>query len=227
MHRKRSHQNQKEETIQKSTIWLTTFITRKFKNRSLQNFQTWQFTSLSLRKQQRNGLEPLKFWIVYLPEKKSRVLLFFVHSGSLLPKRFVVSFFAWSVDKNGGSVAQGKTSSSCSILFPVYLKHYPLARRFRREYRRIVTESPRRSRGDYSPIFTSPEATNCFSIITLMIIRENKIKKRHIFERFWGLKMSVKSGSDRQQAGFLLINKIQGFQPPTSSNIGELMGKGW
>ena len=34
--------------------------------------------------------------------------------------------------------------------------------------------SPRRSRGDYSPIFTSPEATNCFSIITLMIIRENK-----------------------------------------------------
>ena len=27
----------------------------------------------------------------------------------------------------------------------------------------------------YSPIFTSPEATNCFSIITLMIIRENKI----------------------------------------------------
>ena len=30
-------------------------------------------------------------------------------------------------------------------------------------------------RCDYSPIFTSPEATNCFSIITLMIIRENKI----------------------------------------------------
>ena len=29
--------------------------------------------------------------------------------------------------------------------------------------------------GDYSPIFTSPEATNCFSIITLMIIQENKI----------------------------------------------------
>ena len=26
-----------------------------------------------------------------------------------------------------------------------------------------------------TPIFTSPEATNCFSIITLMIIRENKI----------------------------------------------------
>ena len=29
---------------------------RKFKNRSLQNFETWQFTFLSLRKQQRNGL---------------------------------------------------------------------------------------------------------------------------------------------------------------------------
>ena len=39
----------------KGTIWLTDQITRKFKNRSLQNFQTWQFTSLSLRKQQRNG----------------------------------------------------------------------------------------------------------------------------------------------------------------------------
>ena len=40
----------------KSTIGLTDQITRKFKNRSLQNFQTWQFTSLSFRKQQRNGL---------------------------------------------------------------------------------------------------------------------------------------------------------------------------
>ena len=29
---------------------------RSFKNRSLQNFQPWQFMSLSLRKQQRNGL---------------------------------------------------------------------------------------------------------------------------------------------------------------------------
>ena len=36
-------------------------------------------------------------------------------------------------------------------------------------------EGARRSQGDYSPIFTSPEATNCFSIITLMIIRDNKI----------------------------------------------------
>ena len=40
----------------KSTIWLTDQITQTFQNRSLQNFQTWQFTSLSLRKQQRNGL---------------------------------------------------------------------------------------------------------------------------------------------------------------------------
>ena len=40
----------------KRTIWLTDQITQKFQNRSLQNFQTWQFTSLSLRKQQRNGL---------------------------------------------------------------------------------------------------------------------------------------------------------------------------
>ena len=47
---------------------------------------------------------------------------------------------------------------------------------------------------DYSPIFTSPEATNCFSINTLMIIRENKIihqfltpKHQQIFLPFWKL----------------------------------------
>ena len=57
---------------------------RWIKNRSLQNFQPWQFTSLSLRKQQRNGLmKPLKVWIVSLPEKKSRALLFSVDSPSL------------------------------------------------------------------------------------------------------------------------------------------------
>jgi len=38
-----------------------------------------------------------------------------------------------------------------------------------------------------------------------MIIRENKIKKRQIFEKFWAFKMSVEGGSDRQQAGFLMI----------------------
>ena len=50
---------------------------------------------------------------------------------------------------------------------------------------------------------------NCSNIITLMIIRENKIKKkRHVFERFWGFKMSVEGGSDRQQAGFLIIAAV-------------------
>ena len=33
---------------------------------------------------------------------------------------------------------------------------------------------PRRSRGKYSPIFTEPEANNCFSIITEVNIRENQ-----------------------------------------------------
>ena len=51
----------------------------------------------------------------------------------------------------------------------------------------------------------SPIFTNCLSIITLMIFRENKIEKRHIFDRFWGFKMSVEDGCDRQQAGFLII----------------------
>ena len=68
----------------KSTIWLTDQITRKFENISLQNFQTWQFTSLLFRKQQRNGLNgTLKVWTVSLPEKKSRTLLFSVDSPSL------------------------------------------------------------------------------------------------------------------------------------------------
>ena len=53
----------------------------------------------------------------------------------------------------------------------------------------------------------SPESTNCFSIITL-IIQENKIKKRHIFGRFWGFQMLVEGGSDRQQAGFLIIAAV-------------------
>ena len=44
-----------------------------------------------------------------------------------------------------------------------------------------------------------------------MIIKENKVKKRHIFERFWGFKKSVEGGSDRQQAGFLIIASV-GFR---------------
>ena len=43
------------------------------------------------------------------------------------------------------------------------LCYLTISHRRRHEYRRIVT----------STIFTSPEATNCFSIITLMIIWEN------------------------------------------------------
>ena len=57
----------------------------------------------------------------------------------------------------------------------------------------LLTISHRRRR-DYSPIFTSPEATNCLSIITLMILRENKIidqfptpKHQHIGLPFWKL----------------------------------------
>ena len=41
-----------------------------------------------------------------------------------------------------------------------------------------------------------------------MIIRENKIKMRHIFLKILGLKMSVGGGSDRQQAGFLIIAAV-------------------
>ena len=46
------------------------------------------------------------------------------------------------------------------------------------------------------------------SIITLMIIQEKNNKNRQIFERFWGFKMSVEGGSDRQQAGFFMIAAV-------------------
>ena len=35
-----------------------------------------------------------------------------------------------------------------------------------------------------------------------MIIRENKIKKSHIFEIFWGFKMLVEGGSDLHKLVF-------------------------
>ena len=54
-----------------------------------------------------------------------------------------------------------------------------------------------------------------------MIIPENKIKKGHIFERFWGFKISVDGGSDRQQAGFLIIASV-GF-PHDASIINEIV----
>ena len=37
--------------------------------------------------------------------------------------------------------------------------------------------SPRRSRGEYSPIITEPEANNCFSITTQVIISKQREKK--------------------------------------------------
>ena len=41
--------------------------------------------------------------------------------------------------------------------------------------------SPRRSRGQYSPIITEPEANNCFSINTQVII--SKKEKKKTFQR--------------------------------------------
>ena len=90
--------------------------TRQFKNRSLQNFQTRQFTSLSLRKQQRKDLngtaKSLNCFLTW-EEKKSFVVFC-----------WLTKFIAEKVcaDKNGDSVPRGKTSSSCSILSRVYLK---------------------------------------------------------------------------------------------------------
>ena len=116
----------------KSMIWLTDEIMRNFKNRSLQNFQTWQFihTSLSLSKQQRNGLNgPLKVWIMFPYLRRKVELCCFLLTRQVYSQKGLScpAFFAWSVDKNDGLVARGKTSSFCTILFPIYLKRISFA----------------------------------------------------------------------------------------------------
>ena len=92
------------------------------------------------------------------------------------------------------------------VCFAVLYSHWDqlnrvtlFSRRRRREYWRIVTETN---------LVEVTIRRYCFGIITLMLIRENKIKKRHVFERFWGFKMSVEGGSDRQQAGFLIVAAV-------------------
>ena len=59
----------------KSTIWLTDQITRKFKNRSLQNFQTWEFTSLLFKYQSIHQSNQACF--VYV-RRRSGLILFVV-----------------------------------------------------------------------------------------------------------------------------------------------------
>ena len=111
----------------KSTIWLTDQITRKFKNRSLQNFQTWQFTSLSLRKQQRNGLNgTVKSMNCFLTWEEILSFVIFCWLAKFIAKR-VCLFLRMKCYKNGCSVARGKTLSSCTILFPFNLKRRSFA----------------------------------------------------------------------------------------------------
>jgi hypothetical protein len=45
----------------------------------------------------------------------------------------------------------------------------------------------RQSRGKYSPIFTEPEENNCFSIITLVNIRETGKKRQNFEQIYWKL----------------------------------------
>ena len=45
--------------------------------------------------------------------------------------------------------------------------------------------SPRRSRGEYSPIITDPEANNCFSIDTQVIISKKRKKTRNHLHLQW------------------------------------------
>ena len=53
--------------------------------------------------------------------------------------------------------------------------------------------SPRRSRGEYSPIITEPEANNCFSINTQVIISK-KEKKKHFNAKSSSLTVAKRLG---------------------------------
>ena len=65
--------------------------------------------------------------------------------------------------------------------------------------------SPRRSRGEYSSIITEPEANNCFSINTLVIISK-KMKKKNISTR----KSSSLTVAKRLLAAILSVEVIIG-----------------
>ena len=53
--------------------------------------------------------------------------------------------------------------------------------------------SARRSRGEYSPIITSPSANNCFSINTQEIISKKRERKKKTFQRELIFTYSVKT----------------------------------
>ena len=65
--------------------------------------------------------------------------------------------------------------------------------------------SPRRSRGEYSPIITEPEANNCFSINTQVIISKKEKKKKH-----FNAKSSSLTVAKRLLAAILSVEVIIG-----------------
>ena len=61
--------------------------------------------------------------------------------------------------------------------------------------------SPRRSRGEYSPIITEPEAHNCFSINTQVIISKKRKKKRFQREIIFTYSGKTTTGSHFDRRG--------------------------
>ena len=60
----------------------------------------------------------------------------------------------------------------------------------------IISEySPRQSRGEYSPIITEPEANNCFSINTHVIISKKEKKKTFQHKIIFTYRGKTTSGS--------------------------------
>ena len=82
---------------------------------------------ISLRKQQRNGLNGTVKSLNSFPYLRRKVF-FFIFKCFLLTRQVYgqkglsCRSSSYSADKNAGSVAGCKKSSSCSILFPIYLK---------------------------------------------------------------------------------------------------------
>ena len=110
----------REETIKKYDLIDRSghLDTRQFKNRSFVDFSNLAIhKSLSLRKQRRNDFNATaKSLNCFLNWEEKKSFVVFCWFAKFIAEKVVVSFFAWSADKNGDSVPQGKTSFSCGIL---------------------------------------------------------------------------------------------------------------
>ena len=76
--------------------------------------------------------------------------------------------------------------------------------------RRRRSDSPRRSRGEYSPIITSPEANNCFSVNTQVNISKKKREREKKKKKHFNAKSSSLTVAKRLLVAILSVEVIIG-----------------